>query len=99
MLERNLFSQDLMKFILEVCDLVQGGDARPIIEVLLKFNYDLLAKAYENSVMETFSEKLVALLTKFPDDSYLDLIYFNRQQKTVDLLLICPETKTRKQFG
>ena len=46
-----------MKFIQDSCDDINGGDIK-IIEVLIRFNYDLLAKAYENSIMETFCEKL-----------------------------------------
>lgn len=49
-----------------------------MIEVLLRFNYDLLAKAYDNNIMEQFSEKLEQLISKHPDDSYLDLVFYNK---------------------
>ena len=41
-----------MKFILEISDFVNNDNANIIIEILIRFNYDLLARAYDNSILE-----------------------------------------------
>lgn len=70
-----------------------------MIEVLLRFNFDLLAKAYDNSIMEVFSTKLLSLIQQYPNPAYLDMVFFGRTPKVVDLLLVCPESRTRKLYG
>lgn len=52
LLERNLFSQDFLKFILDASEFVNEENANKMIDVLIKFNYDLLSRSYENSLME-----------------------------------------------
>lgn len=99
LLERNLFNQDLMKFIAEISDMIEGPHVQEMVEILVKFNYDLLAKAYDNKIMDQFGEKISCLIQKYPSESYLDMCFFGKMSKVVDLLLICPETSTRKQFG
>lgn len=46
-----------MKFISDIE--VDSNNVETMIEVLLRFNFDLLAKAYDNSIMEVFSTKLL----------------------------------------
>ncbi|CAD8116913.1 unnamed protein product [Paramecium sonneborni] len=99
LLERNLFNQEFMKFILDISDFVNSDNANVIIEILIRFNYDLLARAYENSILEQFNTKIVQLIQQYPNPNYLDLIYFGKQAKVQDLLLVCPESRTRKYFG
>ena len=39
------------------------------------------------------------MIIKFPDNGYLDLVFFGKLPKTIDLLLVCPESRTRKYFS
>ncbi|CAD8206139.1 unnamed protein product [Paramecium octaurelia] len=99
LLERNLFNQDFLKFILDASEFVNESNASKMIDVLIKFNYDLLSRAYENSLMDQFNSKIVQLIQQYPSISYLDLIYFGKLNKVVDLLLVCPEARTRKHMS
>ncbi|CAD8084108.1 unnamed protein product [Paramecium sonneborni] len=99
LLERNLFNQEFMKFILDISDFVDHEIADVTIEILIRFSYDLLARAYENSILEQFNNKIIQLIQQYPNPNYLDLIFFGKQAKVQDLLLVCPESRTRKYFG
>ncbi|CAD8206268.1 unnamed protein product [Paramecium pentaurelia] len=99
LLERNLFNQDFLKFILDVSEFVNENNSFKMIDVLIKFNYDLLSKAYENSLMDQFNAKIILLIQQYPNINYLDLIYFGKLNKVVDLLLVCPEIRTRKHIS
>lgn len=41
-----------MKFILEITSNIKNDNAIVMVEILLRFNYDLLARAYDNNIME-----------------------------------------------
>ncbi|CAD8179644.1 unnamed protein product [Paramecium octaurelia] len=99
LLERNLFSQDFLKFILDASEFVNEENANMMIDVLIKFNYDLLSRSYENSLMDQFNTKILQLIQQYPNINYLDLVYFGKLNKVVDLLLVCPEARTRKHFS
>ncbi|CAD8119650.1 unnamed protein product [Paramecium sonneborni] len=99
LLERNLFSQDFLKFILDTSEFINEENANTMIEVLMKFNYDLLSRVYDNSMMEKFNTKILQLIQQYPNINYLDLVYFGKLNKVVDLLLVCPESRTRKHFS
>lgn len=48
-----------MKFILDLSDFVNNENANVIIEILIRFNYDLLARSYDNSIIENFNTKIL----------------------------------------
>lgn len=72
-----------------------------MLQVLSRFSFDLLARAYENGKLESFVDRILSILNKEPELAfeYLKEIWINKVNKGIDLLLVCPEQKTRKLYG
>jgi len=49
-----------------------------LAEVLLKFSFDLIARAYDNKLLETFVTRLRSLLTPRSSLKFLDAVFFSR---------------------
>ena len=64
-----------------------------LLTTLIPYNFDLLARAYENRLLEPLVERMKYLLHLSPRFSFefLDKLFFQRGVKTLDLLLLCPE--------
>lgn len=112
LLERNLFDPELQRFLLNVLDTIGIAEGRTptltdvvqqraLAQVLMRYTFDLLARAYDNKNLECFVARIKLLLQLSPDSGYMFLqeFFFSRVQKTVDLLLVCPETKTRAMIA
>jgi ubiquitin carboxyl-terminal hydrolase 34 len=101
LLERNLFNPELQKFLLDTLTLIGNNEStnETMVEVLLKFSFDLIARANDNKLLETFVTRLRELLTPKSSLVFLENMFFSKVQRTIDLLLVCPESKTRQLFA
>ncbi len=64
---------------------------------MIPYAFDLLARAYENRLLEPIVKRMRTLLYCNPDYAFefLDRLLFMRGKNTIDLLLGCPEPHTR----
>lgn len=68
-----------------------------MLTTLIPYTFDLLARAYENRQLEPLLDNMKRLLRASPSFSlqFLDKLFTQRANKTIDLLLCCPEAQTR----
>jgi ubiquitin carboxyl-terminal hydrolase 34 len=96
-LERTIFDQDLLQFILNLTDdaMKQLNESEPtfskinLISLLIKFSFDLIAHAYDTSLLEQYYERLKKLLEQNKDLSYEFLrdLYLEKPSRVPELLL------------
>jgi hypothetical protein len=49
--------------------------------------------------MDVFVDKLKDLMSPESSLKFLDQFFFNKLQRTVELLLVCPDSKTRSLYA
>jgi hypothetical protein len=69
-----------------------------LLLTLIPYNFDLLARAYDNRLLEPLVERMRYLLHISPNFAFefLERFFFQRGAKTIELLLCCPESNTRE---
>jgi hypothetical protein len=97
-LERNLHDKEFFSFLQQVSEQSSSGS---MIFMLIPYCFDLLARAYENRMLEPLVEQIKTMVVNHPDQSFMFLrkFLFERSSVTMDLLLQCPESNTREMVG